>query len=72
MAAATLTLPDRSASLPVPAAPPAKPTILALDLGTTTGWALHALDGLIASGSVSFPPAVTTAAACATCASPTG
>ena len=31
-------------------------TILALDLGTTTGWALRAPDGLITSGTVSFRP----------------
>ena len=31
-------------------------TLLALDLGTTTGWALHGLDGLITSGTVSFRP----------------
>ena len=31
-------------------------TILALDLGTTTGWALRARDGLITSGTVSFRP----------------
>ncbi len=31
-------------------------TILALDLGTTTGWALHARDGSITSGSESFKP----------------
>lgn len=31
-------------------------TILALDLGTTTGWALTSRDGLIASGSESFKP----------------
>jgi len=30
--------------------------LLALDLGTTTGWALHGLDGLITSGTVSFRP----------------
>ena len=30
--------------------------ILALDLGTTTGWALRAPDGLITSGTVSFRP----------------
>ena len=29
-------------------------TLLALDLGTTTGWALHAGDGSITSGSASF------------------
>jgi hypothetical protein len=31
-------------------------TILALDLGTTTGWALRGHDGLITSGTVSFKP----------------
>jgi len=31
-------------------------TLLALDLGTTTGWALHGPDGLITSGTVSFRP----------------
>ena len=30
--------------------------ILALDLGTTTGWALRSHDGLITSGTVSFRP----------------
>ena len=30
--------------------------ILALDLGTTTGWALRSYDGLITSGTVSFRP----------------
>jgi hypothetical protein len=30
--------------------------ILALDLGTTTGWALRGYDGLIASGTASFRP----------------
>ncbi len=30
--------------------------ILALDLGTTTGWALRGPDGLITSGTVSFKP----------------
>jgi hypothetical protein len=30
--------------------------ILALDLGTSTGWALRSHDGLIASGTVSFRP----------------
>jgi hypothetical protein len=30
--------------------------ILALDLGTTTGWALRAADGLITSGTVTFRP----------------
>ena len=31
-------------------------TILALDLGTQTGWALHQLDGCITSGSEPFKP----------------
>ncbi|MDV7200214.1 hypothetical protein RYZ18_02615 [Roseovarius sp. 10] len=31
-------------------------TILALDLGTTTGWAICGFDGLITSGTVSFKP----------------
>ena len=31
-------------------------TILALDLGTTTGWALVDRDGLISGGSESFKP----------------
>lgn len=31
-------------------------TILALDLGTTTGWALRSSDGLITSGTASFKP----------------
>ena len=31
-------------------------TILALDLGTTTGWALHHLDGTISSGAEQFKP----------------
>ena len=33
-----------------------KTTILALDLGTTTGWALASSDGSISSGSQSFKP----------------
>lgn len=36
--------------------PAAARTMLALDLGTTTGWALQAADGLITSGTVSFRP----------------
>ena len=31
-------------------------TILALDLGTTTGWAIRGFDGLITSGTASFRP----------------
>jgi hypothetical protein len=33
-----------------------EPALLALDLGTTTGWALRTPDGLITSGTVSFRP----------------
>ncbi len=36
--------------------PPTLGAILALDLGTTTGWALKSPDGLITSGTVSFRP----------------
>ncbi|SEG35471.1 hypothetical protein SAMN05421751_1417, partial [Jhaorihella thermophila] len=35
--------------------PPSR-TILALDLGTTTGWALRGHDGLITTGTVCFRP----------------
>jgi hypothetical protein len=31
-------------------------TIMALDLGTTTGWAIRGFDGFITSGTVSFRP----------------
>ena len=34
----------------------ARGALLALDLGTTTGWALRASDGLITSGTASFRP----------------
>ena len=30
--------------------------ILALDLGTTTGWAIRGYDGLITTGTASFRP----------------
>ncbi len=41
---------------PMSAPCPGVPVVLALDLGTTTGWALQAVDGLITSGTVSFRP----------------
>jgi hypothetical protein len=47
------------------------PVILALDLGTTTGWALRTAGGQILSGTPGLPPAASRAAACATCGSPT-
>ena len=34
----------------------ARPVILALDLGTTTGWAMRLSDGHIVSGTISFRP----------------
>ena len=40
---------------PMSAPFPGVPVVLALDLGTTTGWALQAADGLITSGTVSLP-----------------
>jgi hypothetical protein len=36
--------------------PPPVGVVLALDLGTTTGWALRTAEGVILSGSVSFRP----------------
>ena len=57
MASTTLTLPAAETS---PAAAQsfgiAHGTILALDLGTTAGWALRSADGRINSGTVSFRP----------------
>ena len=55
MADPTLTAPSAGARPKMP--PPERGrTILALDLGTTTGWAIRAFDGLITSGTVSFKP----------------
>jgi hypothetical protein len=53
MAETTLISTARHAS-PVPAAraAPNFRAILALDLGTTTGWAIRGYDGLITSGTV--------------------
>lgn len=56
MAEATLTTRMREAIPDLPPAFRADRTLLALDLGTTTGWALHGADGLITSGTVSFRP----------------
>ena len=41
---------------PLPEAVGRAKTVLALDLGTTTGWAIRGFDGLITSGTVSFKP----------------
>ncbi len=55
---ADLTLPGAVAGASAESCPPPETGrgILALDLGTTTGWALHNADGLITSGTVSFRP----------------
>ena len=47
---------ERLPSQPLAAQHEPSSTMLALDLGTTTGWALRAHDGLITSGTVSFRP----------------
>ena len=60
MALATLPMPAAHASgPPITAALPAAlrhHAVLALDLGTTTGWALRSQDGGITSGTISFKP----------------
>ncbi len=49
-------LPHRTAATPVAATSSVHRCILALDLGTTTGWALRTPEGLITSGTASFRP----------------
>jgi hypothetical protein len=57
MASTTLALPAAEASLAVKQMPfPGSGAILALDLGTTTGWALMPPDGVATSGTASFRP----------------
>ena len=59
MAHATLATAQADASPPVPITPdPARrlPVILALDLGTTTGWALRTRNDVILSGTRQFRP----------------
>lgn len=57
---ATLTMPAAHASRPPIALPTAislaHHAVLALDLGTTTGWALRSRDGGITSGTMTFRP----------------
>ena len=56
---ATLTMPAPGASTVLPDPNlyrPRKPRILALDLGTTTGWALRFGDGGTTSGTMTFKP----------------
>ncbi len=56
MADPTLRIAEHSAIPVPPVAMTHHRTILALDLGTTTGWALRDADGLITSGTVSLRP----------------
>jgi Holliday junction resolvasome RuvABC endonuclease subunit len=57
MASTTLTLPAAMASPPaIQTSAPETGAILALDLGTTTGWALLSSDGVVTSGTASFRP----------------
>ena len=56
MAHSTLTTNNADARHELPSAAHMNRTLLALDLGTTTGWALKSPDGLITSGTVSFRP----------------
>jgi len=55
MAHLTLTNPQAGARPDLPTTPMER-TLLAIDLGTTTGWALRSADSLITSGTVSFRP----------------
>jgi hypothetical protein len=60
MALATLTMPTADASRPPIIAQPhvalRHHAVLALDLGTTTGWALLGQDGRVTSGTMTFRP----------------
>ena len=56
MADPTLSSAAIGATPEMPFPPELRRTILALDLGTTTGWALRAADSLITSGTASFKP----------------
>lgn len=48
--------PSQPAACPPVAVPQPIPVLLALDLGTTTGWALRLADGGIISGTMAFRP----------------
>ena len=56
MANLTLSSADAGATPKIPPPSERLHSILALDLGTTTGWALSGYDGLITSGTASFRP----------------
>jgi hypothetical protein len=51
-----ITNPDGARIESLPLDTPRRRTILALDLGTSTGWALRSPDGLITSGTLSLRP----------------
>ncbi len=52
----TATVPGNERHPDIPSRQDRPKPVLALDLGTTTGWALRGYDGLITSGTVSFKP----------------
>jgi len=52
----TLTNDNADARSELPPVTPMACTLLAIDLGTTSGWAMKSSDGLITSGTVSFRP----------------
>jgi hypothetical protein len=56
MANPTLPSVSPDATPKTPITPPLARTFLALDLGTTTGWAIRGHDGLITTGTASFKP----------------
>jgi hypothetical protein len=56
MANPTLPSVNPDATLKTPSLSVPARTILALDLGTTTGWAIRGYDGLITTGTASFRP----------------
>jgi len=56
MAHPTLTTHSTDARPELTTTTPMDRTLLAIDLGTTTGWALRSTGGLITSGTVSFRP----------------
>ena len=56
MAHPTLPSVNPDATLKTPSLSEPARTILALDLGTTTGWAIRGYDGLITTGTASFRP----------------
>ena len=56
MAIPTLCLPAADASAPSSPQPHGDRAMLALDLGSTTGWAMRLADGVVVSGTMEFRP----------------